>query len=403
MKTNILLAMLAIGGIILPAQKAAAQDTVMVSESLTMVADPSTCSSKYYSTTGDNWFLQLGAGVNVPFVEYKLDKGDPARHFTMAYNLGFGKWMSPYLAWRISMQYGSIHWDYQTYSKAKMANANLDFMWDMFNSLGGVNTSRVFSIVPFVGLGGTFTYDFKASATNIYNDHGSLRHNSWTLPVSAGLQMRLRLCSYADFFIEGRASFYGDNFNLCAYGTPVDIDITALAGFTINFGGSNFKSFNHCDDLAYINSLNGQINAMRADLAATAAALAVAQSQLPCPEVAQVDETQIITAPMLTTVRFTINSDQVSEQEMVNVYNVAQYLNDNPGIDVVICGYADKDTGSAQYNLELSQRRAQAVYNLLTDTYGISPSRLAIDAQGSSTQIYPNNDWNRIVIFVPAF
>ena len=71
----------------------------------------------------------------------------------------------------------------------------------------------------------------------------------------------------------------------------------------------------------------------------------------------------------------------------------------NPDQNVAIVGYADKDTGTSEYNMGLSKRRAQAVYNVLTNEYGINPDRLAIQAEGSSQQPYEVNNWNRIVIF----
>ena len=66
---------------------------------------------------------------------------------------------------------------------------------------------------------------------------------------------------------------------------------------------------------------------------------------------------------------------------------------------VAIVGYADKGTGTSDYNMSLSRRRAQAVYNMLTNEYGIDPGRLAIQAEGSDEQPYDVNNWNRIVIF----
>lgn len=105
---------------------------------------------------------------------------------------------------------------------------------------------------------------------------------------------------------------------------------------------------------------------------------------------------------MMSTVRFKINSATISDEEMVNVYNTAQYLKDNPDVNVLIQGYADKDTGTSEYNKALSQKRAQAVYDTLTKTYGIDASRLSIEAEGSAVQPYDVNNWNRIVIFVPG-
>lgn len=399
MKTRFLIVMAAGAVAAVSASQANAQDAVVVEEEQVVVTDIP-CKTHYYTDRGDNWFLQLGAGINSPFVENRTNAGTK-HEITPAYNIGFGKWFSPYLGWRLDFQYSQIKWRNDGNNKAKYANANFDIMWDMCNSLGGVNPNRPVSVIPFAGIGGTYSFDFESNR-NIMHNPSELKHNAWTLPVSAGIQVRFRLAKHIDFFLEGRAQFYGDNFNLDAYGDPVDVNITALGGFNINFGGRDYKAYNRCNDLAYIASLNEQVNALRTDLAATGAALAVAESQLPCPEVQQApDCPEVEAAPMLATVRFTINSDKISNEEMVNVFNVAEYLKANPSTNVVIQGYADKDTGTAAYNQGLSQRRAQSVYDALTKKYGIKADRLSIAAEGSAVQPYATNNWNRIVIFAP--
>ena len=404
MKKNLLLVMAVVGVVMVLPSKAIAQDDdyVVVEEDVTIV-DMSQCKDIYHSSWKDNWFMQMGAGMNLPMLENYLPDGTEKRHITAAYNMGFGKWMTPYLGWRMSALYGAIHWDNNVYSKAKYVNANFDLMWDMFNSVGGVNSDRVFSIVPFVGLGGTYTWDFSPNTPAIRTSYGD-KPNQWTLPVSAGLQMRFRLCQYADFFIEGRAQFYGDNFNNCAYGDPVDVNITAIGGFSINFGGRNYKAYNPCGDLGYIASLNDQVNDLRASLAVCSAALADAEAQLPCPEVKPAPAAKPAPAKdaiLLSTVRFARNSAVITDTEMVNVYNVAEWLMENPKQNIVIKGYADEQTGTSDYNMNLSRQRAQNVLDALVD-YGVNASRLSIQAEGSSSQLYDTNDWNRIVIFAPA-
>ena len=405
MNKKLLLVMAVVGvAMVLPMGVIAQNDDYVVVEEDVTIVDLSQCEDIYHSSWKDNWFMQMGAGMNLPMVENYLPDGTEKRHITAAYNVGFGKWMTPYLGWRISGLYGAIHWDNEVYSKAKYVNANFDLMWDMFNSVGGVNSNRVFSIIPFVGLGGTYTWDFNNHSPAIRTSYGD-KPNQWTLPVSAGLQMRFRLCRYADFFIEGRAQFYGDNFNNYAYGEPVDVNITAIGGFTINFGGRNFKAYNPCGDLGYISSLNDQVNDLRASLAVCSTALAEAEAQLPCPEVKPTvvhkPAASTSDAILLSTVRFARNSAEISDAEMVNVYNVAEWLKENPKQNIVIKGYADEQTGTSDYNMELSRQRAQNVYDALID-YGINANRLSIQAEGSNTQLYDTNDWNRIVIFTPA-
>lgn len=395
MKTNLIFAVLGCGSILFPAAQASAQE-VVVEETSVVTTDVVECKDHYSSSWRDNWFIQIGAGVSVPFTEFYSEKGDAKRHMTAVYNVGVGHWFSPYLGFRFSGYYGKIHFDYGRMNSAQMGNLNFDIMWDMTSSICGVNPDRVFSFIPYFGVGGTYTWDFKGLEPSIRAHHGHLKTREWTLPVSAGFQLRFRLCKYVDFFAEARASFYGDNFNNVVNGDPIECNITAIGGFSFTIGGRKFQKYNPCDYLGYINQLNGQVNSLRGELATTAAALAAAEAQLPCPEVS---ETTVVTSPLLSTVRFSINSAKITDREQVNVYNIAQWMKANPEATVVVDGYADKDTGTSEYNMELSQRRAQAVMDMLVNEYGISRDRLSYKAYGSDTQPYPENDWNRIVIF----
>lgn len=400
MKKNLLI-VAALGGMFWSANEAKAQETIegVVVEETPVLVQEVDCKDIY--TPGswkDNWFIQLGAGIRSPFMEnYRVDGKSDSRKITAIYNLGVGRWISPYLGFRFSAYYGSMHWNQGHTASARVANLNVDFMWDMFNSIGGYRPHRVFSIVPYIGLGGSFVYRYRPAVGNIQDRHGDgVKSNQWLLPVSAGLQLRFRLCEYVDFFAEGRAMFYGDNFNNDAYGRPVDIDISAVGGFTFHLTGSKFKRYNPCDYVDYINRANAQINDLRGALATTSAALAAAEAQLPCPDATVVEASS---TTILPTVRFKINSAYVSSEEMVNVYNVAEYMKANPDATIVVRGYADEDTGTAEYNMKLSERRAQAVADILVGDYGIDPARLVLEAAGSNTQVYDTNDWNRIVIF----
>lgn len=401
MKANYYTIAAALSCALLSAGNASAQETIEIDE-ISITEIPIDCKTHYSSSWRDNWFIQAGAGMQMPFTEYGLADGSEKRRISPVYNVGFGHWFSPYLGLRISGMYGKMRYDFVEKNKAQMASANADLLWDMTASVWGVNTKRIVSIIPFVGVGGTYTWDFTGVKGNDLRRYESrVRKSQWTLPVSVGMQMRFRLCSFVDFFTETRVQFYGDNFNNYVQGYPIEANITAIGGLSFNIGARNFQAYNPCNDMAYLSNLNSQVNALRHQLAKTNAELAEANAQLPCPEVTETITETIIetTTPLLASVSFAINSHEITEKEMVNVYNVAQWMKSNPDASIVIQGYADKNTGSQAYNHQLSMHRAEAVKAALI-TYGVNPDNLSIEAYGSSEQPYSENNWNRTVIFV---
>ncbi|MDE6230404.1 MAG: OmpA family protein [Muribaculaceae bacterium] len=395
-----------------------AQD-VFVDDAVTVTEFTCDNTNHYFSNWRNNWWIELSAGGNQPLVERGTLNEDRAytpvegKKWTAVYSVGFGRWVSPYWAFRLKGFYGSLHWDAPTlaapndgWTHSRHAGIQLEAMWDMFNSLGGVNSKRVFSILPFFGFGGDANWNFHREgggapvANNIlrekFANNEDWKSVQWTLPVSAGLEFRFRLGKYVDFFAEARAMFYGDNWNNYASGNSIDCLVSAMGGFNFNIGGRGWNSFNECSYVSQVAALNGQVNDLRAQLLACGQEVAALQAQLPCPEPVVKD---CVNAPLMATVRFTINSDAILPTEEVNIYNMAEWLKANPNENIKIVGYADKDTGTSEYNMALSERRANAVANALTTQYGINPNRYTVSFDGSDVQPYSTNDWNRIVIF----
>lgn len=65
-----------------------------------------------------------------------------------------------------------------------------------------------------------------------------------------------------------------------------------------------------------------------------------------------------------------------------SLQKIAEVMNTAPGSTIRVIGYTDS-TGSETYNLQLSQRRAEAVRQGLID-YGVSPSRLIAEGRGEA-------------------
>ena len=345
---------------------------------------------RYYSDSHkNNWFISLGAGGQTFFTEHVGDQ-----HYTLAMDFAIGKWISPYLGFRLSAMGGALHTNWPmadgVMTHMRYAAVYGDLMWNMFNTFAGYNEDRVFSIIPFAAAGGIYSF------LNPPYDN-----KTYAFPITAGLKLNFRLSHYVDFFLEGRAAVIGDHFNGIVEGIEVESVVAAIGGFSIKFGKERFKAYDAYADRMVIDELNNRVNVLRGQLNACESRVVECP---PCPDPVVEEVTVVEPAgcnqELTGVVRFTINSAVVSNEEMVNVYNIAQWLKSNPSCSISVIGYADKETGTPEYNKELSQRRAEAVADLLVGKYNIDKSRIEIVANGSDSQLYPqNNNWNRIVVF----
>jgi outer membrane protein OmpA-like peptidoglycan-associated protein len=87
-------------------------------------------------------------------------------------------------------------------------------------------------------------------------------------------------------------------------------------------------------------------------------------------------------------VLFEVNQATLTPGAMHNLSTLVAFLKEHPERRVIIEGYTDS-AGSEAYNLELSQRRAEAVRNFLIQS-GIEVSRLTATGYGEASPIAPN-------------
>ena len=104
--------------------------------------------------------------------------------------------------------------------------------------------------------------------------------------------------------------------------------------------------------------------------------------------------------PLRREIFFTIRATQIVKEEMAKVEEIANYLKANPNAKVVITGHADKGTGNATINKNLSEKRAKIVADTLVKKYGIAESRISYDGKGDTEQPFAENDKNRVSICI---
>ena len=90
------------------------------------------------------------------------------------------------------------------------------------------------------------------------------------------------------------------------------------------------------------------------------------------------------------TVYFDFDKTNLTSKSLQTLKSVANALNDNPDLDVVLAGHAD-ERGTREYNLALGQRRAEAVSDYLV-LNGIKRDRITVKSFGEERPISLGQD-----------
>jgi outer membrane protein OmpA-like peptidoglycan-associated protein/opacity protein-like surface antigen len=87
---------------------------------------------------------------------------------------------------------------------------------------------------------------------------------------------------------------------------------------------------------------------------------------------------------------FALNSAKISPDTLATIIHAAQYLVEHPKIQVMISGWTDP-RGTAEYNIALGIRRANAVRMALIDA-GVPSTQLEVISNGKSSQVCATRD-----------
>jgi outer membrane protein OmpA-like peptidoglycan-associated protein len=339
----------------------------------------------------DNVFISLGGGVSSLFGDLSSD-ADFGDRLNWAAGLSVGKWYNPYLAFRLKVDGGQMKYFKNVYGSGltqydyNYVNAHADIMWDITNFWAPYNEKKVVRLIPFVGVG----YASQLSAKVKGEDGQERRRESPT--INLGLQIPFRLSERVDLFIEGQYSLLNEAWNRSDMGQEEDRVVQALLGFNFKLGRTNFEVIEPMDyDL--LNDLNSQINALRAQNDE------LSKRPKSCPECPKVEPVKVVEQReyLNNVVFFRLNSSVIDGNQEGNIFNTSEYAKKN-NLPIKVVGFADKKTGTADYNQGISERRARAVAKRLTEKYGVSSEKISIEWKGDTQQPYEINNWNRVVI-----
>lgn len=345
------------------------------------------------NTPNAGWFISGQAGVggslrdgnNVDIAKPWGAWGDDNGFWNPVYGGSVGKWISPVWGLRLNGLYGTAKTfnDNDALStSADYVNVTGDFLLNLKNFFMPYNPKAFFNPVLYLGTG--FMYTMEDSDLDL--------PSYFNLATKLGLQFNFRLGDRWQLFLEGQGVLAPKNFdrNHSAYFANCDLMTNVNLGLTYRF---NFRHFIAAPmyDQREIDALNREIEELRNR------PVPVCPPVVVCPEPVVKEVAQEVT---LDPVFFLINSAAVRDNQLISVAKAAQYLMENPNAKIEIAGYADKNTGTPKYNMQLSEKRAKAVAKMLTDKFGVEKSRIKTSFYGDTVQPFAENDWNRVAIFV---
>lgn len=357
-----------------------------------------------YVTNGffDNMYIGIGGGAQVFFGEMSTSMNFKDR-ITPEVSFEVGKWVAPGWGFRLKVngwQLKSACWDGVPYQDGNYNNSlvkqkwnyyNLhgDFMFDLMSIFGTYDPYRVYSVIPYFGIG--YTYSGKKNLDwprGLYNIAGNF-----------GIINRFRVSDAVDINLELQGTLAADKLNGVAYGKTADGILGATLGVTYKFKQRDFQPYDAMCPVA-LALMNDQVNQLRGQLAAceqqnSQLAAALAAEKAKGPQIKEVVKDMDLP---FTTVLFVINQSKVRPDQMLNLANAAKVINANPGKTYTVVGYADKETGTADYNMMLSEKRANAVAKILTEQFDVNPDQLKVSWDGSNQQPFSKEAWNRVVI-----
>lgn len=339
----------------------------------------------------DNWSMGVQGGATM-----KMSGEGFFKSARPAFGLTLGKQWTPILGIDIQGM-GYVN----TTNSSTMIDASdvsLIGRMNLMNLFAGYNgMPRPFEVETVTGLGWLHHYMTGSGDTDDLSARVGLNFNfnlgedaAWTLGIKPAVLFNL-----TGEYPSKKLAFNRNKANM-----------EILLGLTYHFadedGNRHFALVNAIDPLA-LAAMNEEINDLRevivakdVELVGLADELMVVQEQLNEARNKEMEATGQTIKILESVVAFPFNQSDVQTSQMPSLEHAANYLKDNPDAKITVNGYASPE-GTEEYNLQLSQRRADAVKNILVDKYGIAADRINAIGHGVG-DVFSVPAWNRVGI-----
>ena len=350
----------------------------------------------------DNWEVSVGVGGQSFYRLHETPDLDlnEGNKISFGFNVAAGKWFTPIFGARV--QYQGISMTNAVRETGAENNWNYhyihaDALINLTNWICGYKSDRFYNAVLIGGAG----YGFSSSENmeGVNNE----------MVMTAGLQNRFRLCKSWDANLELKANLTKQGFDNANSGFRFGNIYDVTAGVTYKI--SNKRDFALIDHDMY----TSKIAALEKDVENGNKTIAEGEEEVAklkkaldkekkAKEAAMEAERKAKAAYAPTpnqslSIFFRLGESEISDKNEENLKFLAEAIKASKGNEVfTITGYADRQTGTEEYNENLSKERAEAIYNYLVDL-GVEKDRLKIDYKGCKEQPFSGRAYmNRVAI-----
>ena len=338
---------------------------ILFAASVSLMADGNRKSPYAPSAFSDNWFLQLGGGVNMIF-NNGFGPVSPAGEFYV------GKWFTPSVGMRIgalgfkNKPNGTQTGWFSGNKEFWFGHVDLDVMWNILNTTGEYNPARVYSLVPYIRGGAIYT-----------NQEGDPGH--WEPGGGLGIHNSFRVGKRVHLYVE--ASVVAAREKAYRERGSVAIFPTATAGVRVDVGKVGFKKNVHkevvTNDVYYYVKDTVKVEEKVVETVVDSVLIK-----------------EMMEHPL--TLYFDLDQTVLTQRELDHLERYATFVL-RPDTKVHLTGSADKETGNPSHNQWLSEERNAYVRNILVKVYGMKPENISETANGDRKNEFDTKEKNRCV------
>lgn len=348
----------------------------------------------------DNWFISGGIGFQTYLSEY-YTAGSILDHFSPAVDLSVGKWLTPVFGVRAQLSglnqrgYNLLNTPYIDANEMEdnvykmnfyYFNLHADLLFNIHSQFYRYNPGRKYELIPFVGMGWFATIK------------DGLANNEFA--ANAGIINQFRVNDRLDLDLELKAMILRSDVD----GNPakrINVPASATIGLTYKIGKAKEFALGHIEPTPIVEKVvdNSELENKTNELASRLAdqqkknndlnkALAHEKQranqlndELEAMKKAPRTVKEAVVADINGSFRvfYEIGKTNLDEFNSANLEYIAGIIK-KTNKKYTIKGYADKTTGSLSINQKLANKRAENVYNLLIEKYGVNKDMLSIES-----------------------